>query len=442
MMLTESVLLSLNVAERSCDVMRKRKKVFISVMLVMVGIALCYIGYFAVQHIYYSRFKSEKPDNTIVLAASDRVESTSLLSDEDFLSTSGTEIVNRSGETVVLTGINLGGWLLQEYWMCPVKGDSDIEKWTYLETLQVLEKRFGQERTRELIASYEENWITEVDFQNIADMGYNVVRIPFWYRNFMSDDEGTWIEEDFDRNPGFQRLDWALEMAGKYGLYVILDMHGCPGGQSTDHCAGSARECKLFKDENDQDIMEELWLAISTRYRDNPVVAAYDIMNEPEAQSYSGDDVMDDPRNQIYDRMIKAIRANGDEHIITVEAIWTISVLPYPEDTDWDHVVYQVHSYGNSVDTYCEKMKNYSVEHQIPVYIGEFSDQSFFEMTKGLGISCTSWTYKGRKAATGTWFVYDSDALKAVNVNHDPYWLIRLKWGACLNTKYFERALF
>lgn len=419
------------------EIMKRILLLIIPISMILVFVLLSSftgLGSYIQQRIYYSRYQSNELE--------DMKEGTSLITDVDFLCTSGTLIVNRNGENIVLTGINLGGWLLQEYWMCPVDGDSDVEQWTYLETLQVLEERFGQKKTQELIASYEDNWITEEDFQNIAGIGYNVVRIPFWYRNFMLDDEGTWLDEDFDNNPGFQRLDWAIEMAGKYGLYVILDLHGCPGGQSTDHCAGSARECKLYEDETYQDIMEELWLAISNRYKDNPVVAAYDIMNEPEAQDYTGDSVMDDPRNQVYDRMIKAIRENGDEHIITVEAIWSLSALPYPEDTDWDNVVYQVHSYGDNVDSYCETLKNYSEAHQIPVYIGEFSDQSFFEVAKEMGISCTSWTYKGCKQADGTWFVYYSDELKTVDVYNDPYWLIKLKWGACLNTEYFEQILY
>ena len=35
------------------------------------------------------------------------------------LHTSGTSIVNASGTTVQLKGLNLGGWLVMEPWMCP-----------------------------------------------------------------------------------------------------------------------------------------------------------------------------------------------------------------------------------------------------------------------------------------------------------------------------------
>lgn len=151
----------------------------------------------------------------------------------DLLTTQGTEIVNQSGEEVVLEGVNLGGWLLQEYWMCPIVGNPEIHQWTHQETLQVLEERFGFEKSQKLMEIYQDNWITEWDIQKLASMGVNVLRVPFWYRNFMSDPEGTWLTENMEDNPGFQKLDWVIETAGKYGIYVILDMHGCPGARVT-----------------------------------------------------------------------------------------------------------------------------------------------------------------------------------------------------------------
>ena len=35
-----------------------------------------------------------------------------------------------------------------------------------------------------------------------------------------------------------------------------------------------------------------------------------------------------------------------------------------------------------------------------------------------------------------TWFMYYADRMLAANVCQDPYWLIKLKWGNCLKTKY------
>lgn len=160
------------------------------------------------------------------------------LTEDDFLCVSEGKIVNRCGKTITLEGINLGGWLIQEYWMCPVQGNSAVEQWTNLESLNVLEERFGVQKTQELIKQYESNWITEWDIQNISAMGCNVIRVPFWYRNFMSTPEGAWLSENPDENPGFQRLDWLIEMAEKYGLYVVLICMDAQEGRALIIAAG------------------------------------------------------------------------------------------------------------------------------------------------------------------------------------------------------------
>ena len=139
----------------------------------------------------------------------------------DALHTQGETLVNANGEEVRLRGVNLGGWLIQEDWFCPADNGKRGDHWT----LETLIARFGTERAYELYNIYWDNWITEYDFAQIAEMGFNCVRIPFWYRNFQSDDNGTWILNDAGEKD-FSRLDWAVEMCRRYGLYAILDFHG------------------------------------------------------------------------------------------------------------------------------------------------------------------------------------------------------------------------
>ena len=412
--------------------MRKVIFGFISILIILIIIIIgCEIRYQMPSVMYknhnYQSYQGNKKN--LSKAKKNRIE------DEDFLGTYGTSIVNQSGKEVVLEGVNIGGWLLQEYWMCPVKGDKDVNQWTNIETLQELEKRFGEEKTRELVETYEENWITEKDIQNIAAKGCNVIRVPFWFRNFMLYSDGTWIVQDKEKNPGFQRLDWIIKTAGKYGIYVILDMHGCPGGQSSDHSTGSARKCRLYSNETHQKSMEKLWVAIAKRYKDNPTVAAYDIMNEPE---YFEGKISEDPRNKIYDQMIHAIREVDNRHIIAVEGIWELSVLPHPDEIGWTNVIYEVHSYGDNVDSYCKKLLKYSNEYDVPVYLGEFSDVKWLEKCREEEISFTSWTYKGTSNTDETWFMYQSKDMAKADVTKDPYWLIKLKWGKCLRTEYFD----
>lgn len=107
----------------------------------------------------------------------------------------------------------------------------------------------------------------------------------------MSDESGTYFSENDDENPGFKRLDRAIETAEKYGLYIILDMHGCPGGQSGDRSSGKSGRNYLYKETKYQDIMEDLWVKIADRYKLSKTVVSYDIMNEPMNNCYYKHDV-------------------------------------------------------------------------------------------------------------------------------------------------------
>lgn len=397
------------------------------VLLILLGIILT--RPYLKAYIHYSKYSTIPQidlDNTSVFP----------IEDADFLSVDSTSIINRNNEEIVLQGVNLGGWLLQEYWMCPVVGDPSVDRWTHMETMNTLTERFGPQKAQELLELYASHWITEWDIQNIAAQGCNVIRVPFGYWNFMSDDKGTWLTENPDENPGFQKIDWLLNKSQENGIYVILDMHGCPGGQNNSDVDGTPGNYQLFNNPEYQDIMEKLWVAIAERYKDNPVVAGYDLMNE--GQDFNGD-ISADPRNAIYDRMYHAIRNVDPNHIIIMEGIWELNRLPFPEDMGWENIIYETHPYGKyDIEGYCNEIMNYGQLHQIPIYFGEFSDMQMLDACKKYGINYTTWTYKGTTYTDGTWYMYYTDELSAVDVCNDPYWLIKMKWGNCIQTQFFQ----
>ena len=108
--------------------------------------------------------------------------------DEDFLTTKGQSIVNKRGEKIQLKGVNLGSWLIWEDWLSPYEQATD-----HYDVLTKLTERFGIEKAYELMDTYMDNWITEYDLDNIKNMGFNCVRVPFWFRNFYYDDNGSKI---------------------------------------------------------------------------------------------------------------------------------------------------------------------------------------------------------------------------------------------------------
>lgn len=369
--------------------------------------------------------------------------------DKRFLQVRDGQLVNGEGETVVLRGVNLGGWLIQESWMCPVNGED--RKWANLDTLELLESRFTDQEIQKLLDTYQDNWITEADIGNIASLGCNVVRVPFWYRNFMKDEQGTWLTEDLDENPGIRRLDWIIDMAEKYDMYVILDMHGCPGGQSMDHCCGTLCENRLYTDEQCQQTMEMLWVTLAKRYCDRAAVAAYDIMNEPQNNGgYRGTGSYDpwestswELSNAVYDRMIKAIRKVDANHVITVEGIWRLSNLPDPAQMGWTNMMYQLHLYDdeNGFRTWAADLAVKAKEYDVAAYVGEFQNMAGLGICNEYGISWTTWTYKGTNRDVGTFFWYYGEPEKADCAN-DSYEELLRKWGEPLRTESFAEKAY
>ena len=361
------------------------------------------------------------------------------ITDEDALHTAGEYLENENGERVFLRGINLGGWLIQEDWFCPADNGKQGDHYT----LETLISRFGTEKAYELYDIYQDAWMQETDFMNIADMGFNCVRIPFWYRNFQSDDNGTWILNE-EGEVDLSRLEWAVEMCRKYGLYAILDLHGANGCQGMqDHC-GQINNYHFF-DQNAQGEeyrrqAVELWRTIAFRFAGDPAVAMFDLLNEP---------MCDVPLlqrnhahvNAFYDDAYHAIREVDPNRMITMIGTWDIGKLPSPSSMGWTNVVYQFHQYDQFMINYTGRVdRAYLCNYNVPLFAGEFHPtgedlnlRDVIEVYDTRNVMWALWTYKGYNswAAWADWFAYGSteDSL-IVHPETDSYEEIARKWGA------------
>jgi hypothetical protein len=203
-----------------------------------------------------------------------------------------------------------------------------------------------------------------------------MIRLPMYYRNFMEgDDEHLVMKEK-----PFERIDWFLEMAKKYDLYVILDMHGVVGGQSGYEHSGT-RDIDFWDNQTYIDSMCLLWSEIAKHYKnDRPdlagVIAAYDLVNEPAGEKSSTERKHWDVMDQMYD----AIREVDKDHVISIEGCWYFISLPDPEEYGWENVLYQYHFYNWFRPTITYEMF-YSLQfltmamadYDVPKFVGEFT---------------------------------------------------------------------
>ncbi|MGA9451600.1 MAG: cellulase family glycosylhydrolase [Verrucomicrobiia bacterium] len=318
------------------------------------------------------------------------------------LHTSGTSIVNASGITVQLKGLNLGGWLVMEPWMCPA--DSGGLPDTY-SIITELDSRFGVATEQSLIRTYQTNWITTADLDNITNGGFNCVRVPVWWGNFYSITNTTssgW------RSDAFAVLDWLVTNCASRGIYVVIDMHGVVGGQSTSDDTGQQNQNLYWTSSTDQSETAYMWTQIATHYNGNNAVAGYDLINEP----------MGAPNTAAvwaaYTNLYATVRAVDPGHIIIIEGTfgsWNWSMLPNPSLYGWTNVVYSMHEYQwgatNAAgieagsDNQVTDFNNHK-SRNVPDYIGEWNDMGYGAASYDYsindynsdGMSWTMWAYK------------------------------------------------
>ncbi len=347
---------------------------------------------------------------------------------EDMLETKGTKIVNQKGEKIQLKGVNLGSWLIFEDWLSPYDEATD-----HYDVLETLISRFGVEKAYALMDQYYDNWITEADLDDIKAMGFNCVRVPFWYRNFYYGDTKETKILDENGEWDFSRLEWVVEECSKRRLYVVLDMHGAPGFQSDAPHNGKGGSCGLYDDTEEgeyyREMTDELWGAIAKKFVGNPAVAMYDLLNEPMCDVPEGELKRRINNEAIYTRLYNTVRSVDSDHIITMEAIWTALALPHAWVKGWKNVVYQVHFYNNSdfiFTFFCLLTKIWHSD--VPMMMGEFYPHkrttwaNSFKTMNSLNFSWFLWTYK----ATGHGMWSSDWCLRGAK---DGFWRAKIETG-------------
>jgi len=287
-----------------------------------------------------------------------------------FLHTAGQDIINESGRKVFLRGVGLGNWLLPEgyMWKFGALGDRPrkIEK--------VVADLIGKEKAAQFWKAFRENYITEADIRRIAELGFNSVRPALNSRLFLTEgNTPVYVEE------GFQLLDSLITWCKKHKLYVIIDMHGAPGGQTGANIDDSPNDIpELFIEKKYQDQLVALWVKIADKYKDEPTVAAYDLLNEPLPKATGSAEKYKHLLVPLYKRLTAEIRKIDQRHMITLEGFdwsndWSLFDKPFD-----NNVFYQFHYYCwarpdnlNSIDEYLKRRN----ELNTPVWVGETGEK-------------------------------------------------------------------
>lgn len=378
---------------------------------------------------------------------------------------SGTDIVDSEGNVVVLKGVNLGGWLFNETWITQIdyallsrvhvlaldepfgptvdeiisteSGEWQGEDFIYrlqeslesrigtdeagrfisrvLDYMPVvyddsdlplrmkLAGRFGDDARDELLDLFQGGWIKESDIEWIADNGFNVVRVPVSYRNLVvgPDVEKPTVLVWNERT--FARLEKLFSWCERYRVYAVLDIQEAPGGQNDYNGI-----CHLYEDPEMQDLTVEMWLELARRFGGFSSLAAYSLLAEPMGAP--------DPetRDAVYDRIVRAIRESGDDHILIIhDGFFGMHTMPDPATMGWDNVVYSTHIFEFSAKSLADYdfLVNYlhdpmffeaQQQQQVPYYIGSFSARHDVDWAYDAATMLLDW-YNRRNWSWSVW---------------------------------------
>ncbi|MFA5337685.1 MAG: cellulase family glycosylhydrolase [Candidatus Omnitrophota bacterium] len=309
-----------------------------------------------------------------------------------------------------LKGINLGSWLLMEGY---ILGGRNIAESIFKQNFK---KANGAAALCEFERLFRDNFIKEEDFKNIAQMGANCIRLPFNYRLIVN-----------NHLDGLMYLKKAFNFANKYSLGIILDLHAAPGAQNCDWHSDSSGRAMFWEKEKFRKEALNIWDELVSKFKDEPSLIGFDIINEPVLEEKSTDILA-----EFYKEAIKRIKAIDKKHTIFLEGSLWAQRIDFLKDLIEENVSISIHTYQpldftfnfvpfykfpgkisneqwdkEKLEKYLEPYFLFSKNNKVPIFVGEFGInwrggfwgelnwlENILETFDKFGFSYTYWTYK------------------------------------------------
>ena len=308
---------------------------------------------------------------------------------DGFVRAKNARLVDGAGRDLLLRGVGLGNWMLPEGYMWRFGPGAESPR----EIEWLTERLLGGTGSERFWDGFQTNFITEADIALIAASGFDHVRLPINSR-VIQDERGDPIEA------GYAMIDRLIGWCRTHKLWVLLDLHGAPGGQTGTNIDDSPQNLpELFIEPRYRDLTLRLWRDLALRYRDETVVLGYDLLNEPLPNQWQH--TYASALADLYRDLTREIRAVDPDHLIVYEgAHWATNWDIFTEVWD-DNSLLQFHKYWSSPDTgslsvYLETRDRLG----LPIYMGEGGENTLewlytaFRLYESHDIGWNFWPWK------------------------------------------------
>lgn len=344
-----------------------------------------------------------------------------VVSGPGFVRADGGVLVDGAGEAWIPRGIGLGNWLLPEGYMWKFGDLSPRE----IEALTV--RLLGSGRAEAFWRGFLDVFISEADIAMISALGFDHVRLPVNARH-VQDTHGRPIEA------GYAVIDRVIGWCRKYGLLVLLDLHGAPGGQTGTNIDDSPhRRPEVFSVPRYWELTLWLWRDFALRYGHDPMIMGYDLLNEPLPNQWRIKHRRDLVR--LYRELTMVIREVDQDHLIMYEGMhWGTDFSLF--NAVWDeNSALQFHKYWSPPDR--ASLANFLRARDrlgLPLYLGESGENTpawldtTFRLVESEQIGWNFWPWKKINTDTSPFSVVPPpgwDKVIAAAANKDDHGLDR-----------------
>lgn len=299
--------------------------------------------------------------------------------------TQGGKIVDANGKPVLLRGVSLGNWMVTEGYMWLFDGGPQSEH----EIEALVMELIGPDKAEEFWKRYRENYVTKADIHLLREAGFNSIRVPMHYKFF-----------ETENGEGFELLDRVVEWSRQEDLYVILDMHAAPGGQTGTNIDDSYGYPWLYDSPKEQAHLLAVWQRIAKHYGNNKTVIGYDLLNEP-IPHYPLLRPLNTKLEPLYKKLTAAVREVDPNHILFLGgAQWDTNFDVFGSPFD-KNTAYSLHKYWMKVEQPAvQPYVDFRAKYNVPLWLGESGENTdewiaeFRELLEKNDIGWAFWPYK------------------------------------------------
>ncbi len=308
-----------------------------------------------------------------------------------FVAARGPDLLGPDGVPLHLRGISLANWLLPEGYMFGFDTATSPRQ-----IRQVFSELLGEEATNTFWSQWREQFISADDVSDLKRMGVNLIRVPFDYRDFTPEEyPDVWVDR------GFRYIDHVVDWSARNGLFVLLDMHAAPCGQTGSNIDNSYGDHHLYDDQRCVERMSRIWRRIAEHYANSAAVIGYELLNEP-APFVEGKKLNVTSLNEIYEKVSAAIREVDTNHALFLQgANWGSAFKNFERASHIRGAIYVFHYYWSKpVEKGIRKFLDVRDRLKVPVVMGESGENTdrwigkFRRLLERHRIGWLFWPYK------------------------------------------------